>query len=243
MKLILIAIGCSIFLTARAFPENSLDDHVLQTVSLPKGGMIVWIAHLNDSIHAEGLTEKIVLVPVLPRIEISADMTNDLVLAKWIVDVRMLLKHSLSLPEPAWSVLYPRDELNVNFIKIGELLNLFQTIFRCCIVKKDKYLLVYPFPDQLKALCYSDVTSKKRSGLNLVVGQYTAYQPNHVFIHEDAMTGKVYVLAPDKIHNLVLAEINGRGTLKSDLSVKGLSSEYKSGKTPEHQNRENGRDD
>lgn len=227
MKLFLIAIGCGMFLTARAFPENFPDDHMLQTVTLPRGGMIVWIAHLNDSIHAEGLTEEMVLVPVLPKIEISNDLTNDLVLAKWIVDVRTLLKHSLSLPEPAWSVLYPRDELNVNFIKMGELLNLFQTIYRCRIVQKDKYLLVYPFPDQLKALCYSDVTSKKRSGLNFVVGQYTAYQPNHIFVHEDVLTGKVYVLATDKIHNMVLAEINGQETLKSDLCVKGLSSGYK----------------
>jgi hypothetical protein len=85
MKLILITIGCGMFLTARAFHEDSPDDHMLQTVSFPKGGMIVWIAHLNDSIHAEGLAEKIAIVPVLPRIEISTDMTNDLVLAKWIV--------------------------------------------------------------------------------------------------------------------------------------------------------------
>lgn len=232
MKLILIALGCGMFLTARAFHEDSPGDHMLQTVSFPKGGMIVWIAHLNDSIHAEGMAEKIALVPVLPRIEISTDMTNDLVLAKWIVDVRILLKHSLSLPEPTWSVLYPRDELNVNFIKIGDLLNLFQTIYGCRIVKTDKYLLVYPFPDQLKALCYSDVTGKKRSGLNFVVGLYTAHQQNHVFIHEDALTGKVYVLAPDKIHNMVLAEIGSQGLMKTGLHVKGLSLENKSGETP-----------
>ena len=224
MKLVLIAVVCGMFLTAGASPERSFEGRMLQAVSLPKGGMIVWIAHLNDLIHAEGLTEKIMLVPVLPGIEISSDMTNDLVLAKWVVDVQMRLKRSLSVPEPTWSVLYPRDELNIKFIKMGELLELFRTIYECRIVKKDKQLLVYPFPEHLKALCYSDATGKKRSGLGLVVGLYTAYPPNHIFVHDDKPTGKVYVLAPDKIHNMVLAEIDCQETLKSGLCVKGAPS-------------------
>ena len=37
-------IGCGMFLTVRASPENPFDDHMLQTISFPKGGMIVWDA-------------------------------------------------------------------------------------------------------------------------------------------------------------------------------------------------------
>jgi len=238
MKRIRTAIGCFMFLTARAFSENAPDDHVLQTVSFPKGGLLVWIAHLNDSIHADGLAEEIAFVPVLPRIEIAADMTNDLILAKWVGDVRMLLMRSLCLPEPAWSVLLPRDRLTADFIKVGDLLDLFQTLYGCRIVRKEKNLFVYPFPDQLRLLGYSDVAGKKRSGLNFVVGQYTAHRPGHVFVHEDAMTGKVYVLAPDGIHNKVLAEINTQVPLKTGLCVKGLPPRDKSGETPEHQDKQ-----
>jgi hypothetical protein len=59
-------------------------------------------------------------------------------------------------------------------------------------------------------------------------------------MHEDTAAGKVYVLAPDGIHDKVLAEINGQKPLKADLCVKGLPPKDKSGETPEHQDKRNG---
>lgn len=208
---------------------KDINELVLQEFSI-KGNLLVGIAHVNNALQSEGFSDEVMFVPVLPQIGIAPDMTNDVVLAKWLDTVRTTMEQSLCSPEPTWSVLRSRNRIDTKFIKIGEILKLLQAVHGCRITKKGRHILVYPFPEQLNVLCYSRGEKKPRSALGIVLSLYSPGS-SHVFVHEDPMTSTLYILASDQIHSEALVEINSQGTLKTDLCIKGQLMKNKTGGT------------
>lgn len=219
MKRTLTTLCHCMFLSSTVLAGDQIGDRMLEDISLPRGNLLSWIARLNATV-APDHPPAILFVPALPSLVVAPCMTNDQTVVKWIEGVRTELEQSLCAADPSWSVLGVRDGIQMKFVKIKDILNLFQAAYGCRIVRTHEQVLVYPFPERLEMLCYSNRKESKRAHLGLIVGLYSGYRRDHVFIHENAAACKVYVLAPKPIHEKIRAEV--QSTMDEDINVEGV---------------------